>query len=197
MNTYNSANKDASEATHTERNQALQQLAGIQGHLANRGLGGAFLRAAKADPLGDMGFMGSLVLHAIIGGPFADFLGEHLPHSPWTLEHVNEISMLGSMEAASLLSETEARRARTLRSSFYPVGRRKAPIKEAKAKRGFNKVAANQNKRFSLEVQSGLARMFELIDMIDQLEKQDTGKASHKSRQPGHKKAANGLRIAI
>jgi hypothetical protein len=94
--------------------------------------------------------------------------------------------MLGSMEAASLLSETDARRSRSLRSAFYPVGRRKSPIKEAKkAKRGFNKVAANQNGRFSSEVQSGLARMFELVDMIDKLEKQRSNNS-----QPVRQKAA-------
>jgi hypothetical protein len=193
MSTYNSGNHGASEAIHAEHNQAVQQLAGIQAHLASRGLGAAFLRAAKADPVGDMGFVGSMILHAIVGGSFADFLQEHLPHSPWMTEHLNEVSMLGSMEAASLLSETEARRARTLCSAFYPVGRRKAPIKEAKAKRGFNKVAANQNGRFSSEVQSGLARMFELIDVIDKLEKQ----RNSNNGQPVRKKAAAKIRMFL
>ncbi len=158
------------------RGQALLRLAGVHERLESKGVGAAFLRAAKPDFLGDMGFLSSLIMHAIIGGPLADFLEEHMPFSLDMMDRFNSvsshISALGGLEGTSLVQDTEATRNRSFRMSFYPEGRRKSAMKDAKMSRKFNLVSANQNGRFSFDVQAELACMFEIIDMIDTLEKQ-------------------------
>ena len=151
-----------------QREHVAQQLADVQARLEKKGVGAAFYRAAKRDPIGDMGFMGSLFLHAILGGPLEGLLGDHLD-----LGHHGEFDStltLGAMEGVSALSEMHDRQPRRIKSAFYPLGRNKSTVKAGK-KAG--KAAAGSNSRFCPEVHHELAFMFDLMDKLNDLEVQE------------------------
>lgn len=158
---------------------ALQRLAGAQERLGARGMSGAFLRAVKMDPVGDMGFLNGLIFSAIVGGPITELLDGMMPHGLYAelSDMFNTLSNPGVLEGVSALRDFQEQRDEqkdlTRRgTAFYPKGRRKCLLEEQrKMRRKFNKAsAANQNKRFTLDVQTDLACMFELVDMLGKLE---------------------------
>jgi hypothetical protein len=158
----------------TQREGLQQQIAGVQARLEKKGVGAAFYRAAKPDPVGDMGFMGSLLFHAVLSGALEDLIGAHLPVGNEELHHA---LALGTMEGISALcEEQEERHGRRPKSAFYPLGRnRKSVIKDKKA----GKPAGNVISRFCPEVQSELAFMFELMDTLNKLETQECCEAAN------------------
>jgi len=175
-------NNTANSSTGTQREQIMQQLTGVKSRLESKGVGAAFHRVAKADPVGDMGFAGSLFLHALMLGPVDGLIGEILP----AIGHGGELDSalaLGGMEGAAILSETqEDRPVRRPKSSFYPLGRNKSKINEPKiGKEPAVAVANNRNGRFSNDAYGELAFMFQLMDTLNKLEAQEAGKTTDKS----------------
>jgi len=168
---------DAAGARHAVRAITMQKLAGVQERLGSSGISAEFLRAAKNDPVGDTGVMGSVLFHGLLMGPFDAFLADMLPyHADLLAGHLHDISAIG--EGLSALRETaqeQAQRQRGIRSAFYPLGRRKADKLDKKksrkgAKSRFNR-AANQN-RHTREQQAELGHMFDLMDSLHALERE-------------------------
>jgi len=165
-----------------QREQVMQRLAGVRERLEKKGVGAAFHRVAKADPVGDMGFLGSMILHGILSGSIDELMGDLLPigHDGLTGDLSSSLT-IGGMEGLSLLSEAqEDRHIRRPSASFYPLGRRKEKVKDTKASKKFNRAAAatGRNARFSYDVQTDLAHMFELTDMLNTLEGQEAQEIS-------------------
>jgi hypothetical protein len=184
------------------RNQTQQQLAGVRASLEDKGVGQAFLRAAKADPMGDMGFMGSLAFHALLGGPMAAFMADNFSFDLGLTGHFNEAATMGVMEGLSALEDTAAQKGshKKLRSALYPKGRNtKADVKKTKTKAKFNRVAANQNGKFTFDVQAELAYMYELVDMLEKLEQQGiTGLSDSPHERAAQQKRVVGMpKLAI
>ena len=170
---HNKATAAKESSAAMQRAGIAQQLVGVQERLEKKGVGAAFYRAARPDPMGDMGFMGSLLFHALIGGPLEEMIGHNLPLGHGELDNA---LMTAGMEAISTLIETEGRsNVRHPKSAFYPLGRKKdAQATSAK------KAPASYNSRFSHEVQAELAFMFELTDTLGKLEAQEAIEASEK-----------------
>lgn len=178
MTEVNNATETGNTAS-SQRERVLQQITGVQNRLEKKGVGAAFYRAAKPDPVGDMGVMGSLLFHAILSGPLEELIGEHLAIAGHG--ELDSALTLGGMEAISLLSETQERPAVSrLKSAFYPLGRNNK--KSIAADRKASKVVS-RNGRFSADVQAELAFLFELTDMLNHLEEKDAveinGKRAH------------------
>ncbi len=169
--------KEKQAASEIRRSQLSLRFAGVQARLERGGISPAFVRAAKPDFMGDMGFMGSMVFNAIIGGPVAGFIGAHMPvvHHHGLASHFEGAAASGIYEGLAALQDAAAERtsSRDDRSSLYPQGRRKAVIQGIKMQRGFNRLAANQNGRFSFDTQMDLAEMFRLADMLNGAGKTD------------------------
>ncbi len=157
------------------RGQALQRLAGVHERLEARGIGAAFLRAAKVDPVGDMGFLGSLIANMLLGGVFADFLGAHVPMPSGHHGMMSDFNgvAVAATEGLSLVRDLDSYGLRSRIMYAYPEGRRKCAMKEANVSKKFNLVSANQNNKFSLDAQAEMACMFEILDILDRLEAQD------------------------
>ncbi|MDE2336362.1 MAG: hypothetical protein KGL10_03535 [Alphaproteobacteria bacterium] len=169
------------------RSQLSLRFAGVQASLVRRGVSPAFVRAAKADPMGDMGFMGGLIFNAIVAGPLAGFVSAHAPaaaHHGLT-DHFNCTVMTGALEGVSALQDIAGSRAACAErpSIFYPQGRRKAAIKSKLAQGRFNR-AANENGRFSVDVQMDLAEMFRIADMLACLETQNDAEPAVSENTP-------------
>ncbi len=167
--TKNTRKREAANEIH--RSQLTLRFAGVQARLERSGVSPAFVRAAKPDLMGDMGFMGSLVFNAIVGGPVAGFVAAHVPYVAHhgLAEHFNGVAASGIYEGLSALQDAAAERSssRDDRSALYPQGRRTAVIQGMKMQRGFNRLAANQNGRFGFDTQMDLAEMFRLADLLN------------------------------
>jgi hypothetical protein len=170
-----------SNAIATQREHVLQRIAGVHERLERHGVGAAFFRVAKADPIGDMGFLGSMLMHAIVCGPIDELLAEY--HLPGLTDEFGSALTLGGMEAASALDDTrDLRHIKRPRTAFYPLGRNKSTVKNAKTRKKFNAAASGaggRGSKFSYEVQAELAGMFDLMDMLANLKAQDRSKHSH------------------
>ena len=147
-----------------------QQLSATQDRLESRGLSASFVRAVKSDPIGDTGFLSSLVFHAILGGSL-DMLGEYVPDG--LLTDFNGAAVQGGIEGFSALRDVAAHERLVKRSASYPKGRRKDIMRD-KTRSQFRRASANQNSGFSFETQADLGAMFEIMDMLDRLERQGT-----------------------
>ncbi|MCE9507952.1 MAG: hypothetical protein K8R48_06540 [Alphaproteobacteria bacterium] len=149
------------------RGQALSRLSGVQHSLESKGVGAAFIRAAKADPLGDMGLTGSLIMSMIMGVSTSGLLPAHFPVSAI----FNYETISSALDGISILRDQVAEGYRGRKLDDYPEGRRKCAL-EAAGRMGkkFNLVSANQNHRLSFDAQADLACMYEIIDMLDRLE---------------------------
>lgn len=159
----------SSDTIAMQRDHVLQRLAGVHQRLEKQGVGATFYRVAKADPMGDMG-LSSLMMHAIVCGPIDGLLADY--HLPGLTDELGSALTLGSMEAASALDDTRDHRpAKRLRTAFYPLGRNKSAVKDAKTSKTFNAVSsgAGRGSKFSYEVQAELAGMFDLMDMLANL----------------------------
>jgi hypothetical protein len=166
------------------RGQALQRLAGVHSRLEGRGVGAAFLRAAKIDPIGDVGFLGSLISNMILGGALGDWLDDYLHLDDYGLmDNFNGVAAVG-LEGMSILRDLDSNGLRSRRMSDYPEGRRVYAMKEANMSRKFNLVSANQNNRFSFDTWADLACMFEILDMLDRLEAQDVKGINMDEKKP-------------
>jgi hypothetical protein len=148
------------------RGQALNRLAGVQHSLESKGVGAAFTRAAKADPIGDMGLTGSLIMSMIMGSAMSGLLPAHFPISAI----FNYETISGGLDGISILRDQAAEGYRSRKLDDYPEGRRKCALEAARVGKKFNLVSANQNNRFSFDSQADLACMYEIIDMLDRLE---------------------------
>ncbi len=195
--------------TEVRRSQLSRRLAGVQARLGRKGVGQAFIRAAKPDPMGDMGFMGSLIFNAIVAGPLAGFVSAHVPFAHHEFSaHFNSTIMTGAFEGISALQDiADTRGSREeCPSPLYPQGRRKAVIKCKQALNRFNRVA-NQNGKFSADVQMDLAEMFSIADMLGNLknaelkENEDQADVSENTKPEtpvfGKKASARALRMAV
>jgi hypothetical protein len=154
------------------RGQALKRLAGVEHSLESKGVGAAFTRAAKADPIGDMGLVGSLIMGMIMGMGTSGLLHSSFPASAV----FNYETISSGIDGISILRDQAAEGYRSRKLDAYPEGRRKCAL-EAAGRMGkkFNLVSANQNNRFSFDVQADLACMYEIIDMLDRLENEGVG----------------------
>jgi len=148
------------------RGQALKRLAGVQNSLESKGVGADFTRSAKADPIGDMGLLGTLVMGMIMGGPISALLHSHIP----TIDAFNYAAFSQCIDGFSFLRDQETEGYRSRKLSAYPEGRRKCALEAARVGKKFNLVSANQNHRFSFDVKAEMACMYEIIDMLDKLE---------------------------
>ena len=148
------------------RGNALQRLAGVQQSLEGKGVDTASIRAAKADPVGDMGILGSLIMGVIMGGPLSSLL-----HSNFSvLAAFNHEAALSGLDGIAVLRDQAVEGYRSRKLSAYPEGRRRCALEAARVGKKFNLVSANQNNRFSYDVQADMACMYEIIDMLDRLE---------------------------
>ncbi len=127
--TSNTGNSEApaSTSTGTQREQVMQRLAGVRERLEKKGIGAAFHRVAKSDPIGDMGFLSTLVFHAMLNGPIDELMGDLMPIGhDGLMGDLSSTLTIGGMESLSALSEAqEDRHTRRPRTAFYPLGRRK------------------------------------------------------------------------
>jgi hypothetical protein len=151
------------------RGQALNRLTGVQHSLESKGVGAAFTRAAKADPVGDMGLLGGLIMGMIMGVGISPLLHHQLPVSAI----FNYESISTGLDTIAILRDQAAEGYRSRKLNDYPEGRRQCAL-EAASRMGkkFNLVSANQNNRLSFDAQADLACMYEIIDMLDRLEKE-------------------------
>jgi hypothetical protein len=162
------ANEDRTAIVSTDalRGQALKRLAGVQNSLNSKGVGAAFLRSAKEDPIGDMGLLGTLIMGMIVAGPISAMFNSHIPVS----DAFNFASCSQCLDGISFLRDQEIEGHRGRRLNDYPEGRRKCSLDAMRASKKFNLVSANQNNRFSFDMQAEMACMYEIIDMLDRLE---------------------------
>lgn len=158
-------NQAATVSLDSLRGQAMKRLSGVQQNLESKGLGASFIQSAKADPIGDMGFMSGLIVNMILGGSLTGLMS-----SVGLSDTFNGFSAY--IEGVSVLTDEKAYGYRSRKLSDYPEGRRKCALAAAKVGKKFNLVSANQNNRFSYDVQADLACMFEILDMLDMLEKE-------------------------
>lgn len=147
------------------RGQAMKRLTGVQQTLERKGLSASFIQAAKADPIGDMGFMSGLIVNMIFGGALMPVIG-----TVGLTDAFNGLS--ACVEGVSTVTDEKAHGYRARKLNDYPEGRRRCALEAAKTSKKFNLVSANQNNRFSYDVQADLACMFEILDMLDMLEKE-------------------------
>lgn len=163
------ANDDrtATASTASLRGQALKRLGGAQQRLESKGINPRTAR--RADAMGDMGLLGTLIVGMVAGGPFMSMLHAHFPAT----DAFNFASFSPCMDGVSYLRDqmVEGHRARRV-DNFYPEGRRRDAEKAAKVGRKFNLVSANQNNRLSFDTQAEIACMCEILDMLDMLERQ-------------------------
>ena len=186
-NTDTEQGNPASVSVDALRDQVLKRLAGVQQSLEGKGVGAAFLRAAKADPVGDMGAVGGLITNMILGGVFSDFLEAHLHIGhPELWSHFNEMLASG-FEDLSAAEETNPLFAKR-KLSAYPQGRRKRKVDIMKK---FNRISANRSGQFTPDVQRELGSLYEILDILGSLEDQGTKTVSLK--QPDLKRIGNAL----
>lgn len=170
-----------------KRGQVLQQLAGVHAALERKGVSAAFYLSAKKDPIGDMGFLGSLFFHAITGASFGDLMNDS--HLASGLSELDGALTLGTMESASALSETKEREAGSIKCSFYPLGRNKKAMKDDKKPRA---AAAGGKSRFAPDnAQAELGFMFELMDALNNLDGLDVGQVADKRQHLITRTSAN------
>jgi hypothetical protein len=169
------------------RDQILQQLAGVHAVLDRKGVSAAFYLSAKKDPIGDMGFLGSLLFHAITGAPFGDLMNDY--HFSSGLPELDSTLTLGTMESAAASSETKECEAGSIKSSFYPLGRNKKSMKDDKKPRA---AAAGGKSRFAPDnAQAELGFMFELMDALNNLDGLDVGQVADKRQHLITRTSAN------
>lgn len=183
----NNSEKSATVSVNALRGQALKQLAGVQQRLGAKGVGAAFLRAAKSDPIGDMGFVGSLMASLILWSPITSMLGHAGIGQHGLLSHFNHMAVSALIEGAMIVIDDKATDLKARAVEGYPEGRRKEALTEGARARKFNLLAANQNSRFGNDVQSELACMFDLIDLLDKLEQQGVKEMRLDKKQPVYK----------
>lgn len=164
MASHSKNNEQATVSLDALRGQAMKRLSGIQQRLENKGVGAAFIKSARPDPIGDMGFMGSLVMDMILGGAFSSFLGAGMTDA------FNCVSAVAGLEGVAALTDETAHSYRGRKLSDYPEGRRRCALEAARVGKKFNLVSPKQTSHFSYNAQADLACMFEILDMLDKLE---------------------------
>lgn len=159
-----SHNEKAAVALEAARAEVMQRLTSTQTRLEKRGVGAVFLRAARRDTIGDMGIVGPLLISAILHGVVLDAIDLH-----GLEEHLDNPMLLGASDALSVLHDTRDTKPRK-KVDGYPEGRRKGIIKVERAKKGcgirFNAASGKKPR----DVETELANMYELLDLLDILD---------------------------
>lgn len=185
MDTIPGGKSEEATNLNISRGEIAHRLAAVKHRLGKKGLSAVFIGAVKADPMGDMGILNSLVMHMMLGGAIADWLDLDLE----AMTGNDHMSLSGAMEGICSLKDMDARvQPKPAKDplSAYPFGRRRAaPAKEGRMSRKFNKTA-NQNKRLSSDVGAELACMFEIVDMLDYLEKKSGAAAGFDNNRPAY-----------
>jgi len=148
------------------RGHAMQRLSGIQNKLQNQGLSQSDMkRKSSLDVIGDDGFLNNLLIDSIMFFPLSSFLSANIP----LMETFNGSAANAYMEGTSVWAE-DAYSSKGRRLNDYPEGRKQYSFSDAKHSKAFNLLSANQRGRFSSDVDADLNCMYEILDMLDNLE---------------------------
>lgn len=167
---FDNSDKTTAVSLQALRGQAMQRLAGIELSLENKGIGAGFARAAsRPDPVGDMGFLNSLIVDMIMLAPISAFICDHFHGVTEGFNVAAASTIEGAVEGVAVLRDE---RYQSRRLSDYPEGRRACALEAARAGKSCTLVSGYDHNRFSFSAQAELACMFEIIDMLDRLEKE-------------------------
>jgi hypothetical protein len=168
------------------RGQALKRLSGVQQRLDGQGVSAVFTRSAKADAVGDMGFLSGLILDMIVLGSFSAFLGSHITvHHHAAGSAFNHAAGAVGAEGISMMCDQEADGYRRRKGGDYPEGRRRCALEAARlSKKKFNLVSGQQTNRFSFDAKAELACLYEILDVLDRLEDEGVRMMRLDSKQP-------------
>lgn len=154
------------------RNMAATRLQSAERRLAP-GAAAAFNRAGSAQD----SMIGSLLFSLLIWTPVMHALNHGVSQ---LFGHSDGMDMLCNplteafMEASSMLRDEKAYANRSRKVGIYHGGRRQDEIVSPfnkKLGKSFNFVSANENSRFSMDANTEVAAMSEIIDMLDRMEK--------------------------
>ena len=158
------------------RAQVVQTLHGSFHRLEAKGISREFAAASKqGDPLGDMGILGSLLAHIVMWGAILHGMESFVESrvGPVALfDAFNHSILAPAFEAASMLTDDKAHVNRRRVLNDYPEGRRQPTLFDPALNKKFNLVAANDEWRFNFDTQAEMACMFEMLDMLGDIERQ-------------------------
>ena len=184
---FNNAANDHSARTvslNALRGAAMKRLGAVQQKLEGQGLSAAFTRSApRADFLDESGFTGGLLMNMMLGGAV---LGVHLHMGqPENLsEAFHHAAVMTCLEGVAMLRDQAADGHGARKLDDYPEGRRKSALDEAHACKKFNLVSGGHNNRLSFDMQADVACMYEIIDMLDDLERAGVRSIQLDRKQP-------------
>jgi len=148
------------------RAETLRQLEGAEQRLTGKGIGLAFARAAKPDPMGDLGMLSGLIVHLILGSPFAASLSWHSSHP--VLDHA---LVSAAVECLSGASEEAMRYRRATRSDDYPEGRRKCPLMQARVRPRFKLASEKKSAHVQRDAKMEVAFFQDLLARLEKLDR--------------------------
>ena len=159
------ANDDqtATVSVNALRGQAMERIATIEARIGCNG-------QRKQSRSSADGFLGGIIFNMLVGGAISGFASTHCHVGAAHMAAFNHVATAG-MEGISTLRDDEARRYRALELSHYPEGRRACALEAASRSRKFNLVSGSDNNRFAFDEEAELTCMYELIDMLDCLER--------------------------
>jgi len=156
------------------REAAHSRLQAAQRRLTPHNASEAFRRAASNNNSQD-GLVGSLLFSLLTWVPFMDMLGEMDSSAADAFDFLNNPFIAAAADGLSLVFDEKASRNRTFKDGIYHGGRRQDRIISPMSKSlngKFNLLAANENARFNYDAGAEVACLSELIEKLDDLEKQ-------------------------
>lgn len=148
------------------RGLVLKRLETQEHRLAEAGLTASF--GAASDPLGDMGFLGNMIVDLILWSPIAAFFGGQSGFA----ESFNASALAAVAHGVVVLrdEETEALRNRKI-SSLYPEGRRKCALEESSRLKRRLQLIPRSMTGASFGIQAERMALLKMLAMLDQLER--------------------------
>ncbi|MFH1158384.1 MAG: hypothetical protein V1721_05810 [Pseudomonadota bacterium] len=168
------------------RGQTMQRLAGVHQRLDGKGLSAVFTRSSRG-PASNDSLFGGMFFNMVLGGAVSAFMGADF--NPMNHDASNDFNLAAAVPAAidatTILRDEESYKYRTRHLSDYPYGRRNHALEEArKSRHKFNLVSGRQNNALSFDVQAELACMYEMLDMLDKLDRQGVTAMRLDKKQP-------------
>ncbi len=172
------------------RGQTMQRLAGVHQRLDSKGVSSVFTRSSK-NPSND-GFFGGMFFSMILSelASASQGTGFHpMSHGDGIIANDFNLAAIApaAIDAAVILRDENSsyHKYRNRQLSDYPRGRRNHALEEArKSKHRFNLVSGSHNNAFSFDIQAELACMYEILDMLDNLEQQGAVEMRVDKKQP-------------
>ncbi|MCK5518239.1 MAG: hypothetical protein KAI61_02395 [Alphaproteobacteria bacterium] len=168
------------------RGQTMQRLAGVHQRLGDKGLSSVFAQSSRS-PASNDGLFGEMFFGMVLGGAISAFMGEGFnPINNNTTDDFNSAAAISNaIEVASIVRDDDYDKYSSRHLSDYPQGRRNHALEEArKSKHKFNLVSGGHNNALSFDVQAELACMYEILDMLDNLEHQGATTMRLDKKQP-------------